>query len=507
MGHFSLDRARLMIACGALVAVIAALAVVTFPPGFLDGAAAFWRYAKNDAAEHIIGGRYFIADDWRWPLLIVPGLGLPPGTNVGLTDSIPLVALVAKLARGWYGYLRPYLPIWVFFCYLLQGPACALGLYILGVRNLAALILGGLLAVFTPVLFYRFGHAALCAHFLLLLGLALHLHLEREKACRLIVLRYLPLLLVALLVHIYLFAMLVAMMLASLLQGLWTDRLTIPAALTQLASMALAIGLVMWACGYFSVGAIPMKPYGESALDLAAPLFPAPSGVFGTTSLPLNRPGEDFAWLGAGMLLLIVAALAGSWRQVGGIARDHLPSIAICGLLIVFAVTYVVRIGPVLVLGIEPERVRQAVLDAGGQGGTLRILLRSLQPADWLRVGLYGLLLAGLAALVVLRAWQLRRFRFLRFVGLMLLASLVLLAVRPATVALVISSFQASARFAWVVIYLTSLLAIAGVWKRICAPDRLDAADRGIVFASLRHRATMEQPAPRCHVAASATGR
>lgn len=462
--YWQRDRARLLLACLVLVIAVAALAAIVFPLGFLDGADGFWRYPKTDAAEHIIGGRYFIADAWRWPLLLVPDLGAPPGTNIGLTDSIPLAALAAKLARHWYGYLRPYLPLWILLCYLLQGPACAIGLYVLGVRSLAPLILGGLLAVFSPVLLFRFGHAALCAHFLLLLGLALHLRLARAATHRVAILWYLPLLLVALLVHIYLFAMVVAIMLASLLQGLWTDRLTIPAALMQLATMALAIGLLMWACGYFAIGPIPMKPYGEAALDLAAPFFPAPSGIFGNAALPPDRPGEDFAWLGAGMLLLLAAAFARSWRRIGGIAREHTPSIVICGLLIVFAVTYVVRIGPLPVLGIEPERVRQAILDAPPNTGTFRALLRMLGPADYLRIALYGLLLAGLGALVVIRAWQWRKFRFLRFVGLVLLAGLLALVARPAAVALLISSFQGSARFAWVVIYLAALLAIATVW-------------------------------------------
>jgi hypothetical protein len=459
------DRARLAFACVTLLVMVAALAIVTFPLGFLDGGDAFWRYPKGDYAQHIIGGRYFIADAWRWPLLIVPDLGLPPGTNIGLTDSIPIAALVAKLVRDWYGYLRPYLPIWIFLCYLLQGPACAIGLYELGVRNVAALILGGLIAVFTPVLLFRFGHAALCAQFLLLLGLAVHLHLARESSRRVVILYHLPLLVVALMVHIYLFAMVFAIMLASLLQGLWTERLTIPAALTQLATMALVIGAVMWACGYLALGPIPMKPYGQWPLDLAAPFFPAPSGIFGIATLPNDRNGEDFAWLGGGIFLLLIAALVRSWRQLGAMARTHLPSIIICGLLIVFAVTYVVRIGPVLILGIGPERVRQAVLDGAGHGGTVHMLLGLLDPVDYVRIGLYAVLLGALAVLVVLRAWQWRKVRFLRFIGLVMLVWVISLAVRPSATALIISSFQASARFAWPVIYLVSLLAIAGVWK------------------------------------------
>jgi hypothetical protein len=459
------DPIGLLIACIVLVSVVAILAVVSFPLGFLDGSAAFWRYPILDYAQHTIGGRYFLADAWRWPLLIVPDLGNPPGTNIGLTDSIPIAALGIKLLRAWYGYERPYLPIWIFLCYLLQGPACAIALYVLGVRRAAALVLGGLIAVFTPILLFRFAHAALCAQFLLLLALALHLHISRATSRRVNLVYYVPLLLVALLVHIYLFAMMLAIMLASLLQGLWAERLTIPAALAQLAIMALVIGAVMWSCGYFDLGPIPMKPYGQWALDLAAPFFPAPSVVFGNAELPRDRPGEDFAWLGAGMVVLLIAALIGSWRQLGSLARTHLPTLMICGLLIIFAVTYVVRIGPVLVLGMGPERVRQAVLFGAVHGGTLRTLIGSLDTMDCLRIGAYGALLFGLAALVVIRAWQWRKLRFLRFIGLVLLVVAFVLAMRPSAIPLILSNFQASARFVWPVIYLTNLLAIAGVWR------------------------------------------
>jgi ABC-type xylose transport system permease subunit len=121
-------------------------------------------------------------------------------------------------------------------------------------------------------------------------------------------------LVVALLVHVYLFAMMFAIMLASLLQGLWTERLTIPAALAQLATMAVLIGAVMWACGYLALGPIPMQPYGPWPLDLAAPFFPAPSGIFGNARLPADGNGEDFAWPGSGMVVLLIATLIRAWR-------------------------------------------------------------------------------------------------------------------------------------------------------------------------------------------------
>ena len=118
-------RAPLWIACAVLVAAVACLIFAVFPLDFVDGRAMFWRRATGDAAQHIIGGRYFIADAWRWPLLFVPALG-PNGINIGLTDSIPLAALIGKLGRAWWGFRRPYLPVWILACWLAQGPAGAL---------------------------------------------------------------------------------------------------------------------------------------------------------------------------------------------------------------------------------------------------------------------------------------------------------------------------------------------------------------------------------------------
>jgi hypothetical protein len=172
---------------------------------------------------------------------------------------------------------------------------------VLGVRNVPALIVGGLIAVFTPVLRFCFGHTALCAPFLLLLGLAVHVQLAREASRRVVILYHLPLQVVALLVHVYPFAMVFAVMLASLLQGLWTARLTIPTALAQLATMAVAIGAIMWACGYLALGPVPMKPYGQWPLDLAAPFSPR-RAVFSAApdSLPTATvkisPGLVWGW-------------------------------------------------------------------------------------------------------------------------------------------------------------------------------------------------------------------
>ena len=132
-------RGTVLLASAIVIFLVAGLAFAAFPVSFLIGTDSFWSRPAGDTAEHIIGGRYFIADAWRFPLLFVPRLGVPAGTNIGLTDSIPLAALAAKLGRVLWGWQRPYLPVWILFCWIAQGVAGVVSLYVLQVRRVAPL--------------------------------------------------------------------------------------------------------------------------------------------------------------------------------------------------------------------------------------------------------------------------------------------------------------------------------------------------------------------------------
>jgi hypothetical protein len=78
------------------------LALFVFPLAFLFPVSpAPGPFPDGALAQHAIGQRYFIADAWRRPLLMVPSLGAPHGVNIGLTDSIPLIALILKAFSSW----------------------------------------------------------------------------------------------------------------------------------------------------------------------------------------------------------------------------------------------------------------------------------------------------------------------------------------------------------------------------------------------------------------------
>src|SRR5262245_27927536 len=56
---------------GGLVGTIVALA--TLPADFVRGAGAIWPRPVYDLNAYVVGWRYFIGDQWRFPLFKVPG--------------------------------------------------------------------------------------------------------------------------------------------------------------------------------------------------------------------------------------------------------------------------------------------------------------------------------------------------------------------------------------------------------------------------------------------------
>ena len=457
------------IACVVLVAVVACLVFAVFPLEFLDGRAMFWRRATGDAAQHIIGGRYFIADAWRWPLLFVPGLG-SHGTNIGLTDSIPLAALIAKLSRAWWGFRRPYLPVWILACWLAQGPAGALVLWQGGVRRIEQLVLGGLLLVFTPVLLAQFEHAALCGQFLILLALAIHLASVRAAPRRWAWAFYPPLLVAALLVHIYLLAMVTGIALATLLHGLWTERMTVPGALGRLGCMVLPVAGAMGALGYFAVEPMPLRPYGRWAFNLAAPFVPGSSLLTGIVGPAPWFGGESYAWVGAGVAGLVVLAAIVCRRNLRDLAARHGASLVMAIAVVVYAASFAVRLGPWTVLGFPFDLVQAAAIAwVRGEAGAVHRLLAELTPWAWARILLYVLVLAALAAWLAVHLWRRRRWRAAWFLGLGVGAIGLAAVLRPLAVAVLVTNFQASERFVWIDLYLLVVLAIAGLCRALPA--------------------------------------
>jgi hypothetical protein len=83
-----------------------------FDLAFLIGQDAFWQFpagtiggdlSQSDMAQVLVGYLYYVQNPWHLPLFYVSALGTPAGTNVILTDFVPIVGLVDKLVHSLTG--------------------------------------------------------------------------------------------------------------------------------------------------------------------------------------------------------------------------------------------------------------------------------------------------------------------------------------------------------------------------------------------------------------------
>lgn len=331
-----------------------------FPVAFVSGIGPYWDHLQLwdlDRAQALIGYRYFARDTWRLPLFWVPTLSYPEGANITFTDSIPLVALLFKVVFKLTGLDVNYLGLWMTLCYVLQGVAAALLLDALGVRARLANLCGVVVALCAPILLSRFGHGALCAHFLIIFSLSSYFALVEgaRRPWRWVVLIAAPV--ATLLVTTYIAVMLAAITSATALEALRRRVVSPAVALAVLTSMIGAGAGVMSASGM--IGARAPSPvgwgYGHFSMNVLSPFF----GGEGSYTQRLLGPVivdatggqyEGFNYLGAGILVLGVVWLVSGPGRLLRVVRSHPVLTATLALLSFYALSNEVFVGGTRVL-------------------------------------------------------------------------------------------------------------------------------------------------------------
>lgn len=311
----------------------------------------------GDWVPHHFGWAYFRAEPWQWPPGTVRGYYAPLGTSVGLTDSIPIAAYLLKPLSAWLPQSFQYLGLWLLLCYVLQG---ALAARLLSRWNPSVVVqaLGAAVFVLLPTLLARVGHAALCAHWLILWAMLLATRASAfPRAHPFPKAQWAAIGLVAGMTQPYLAAMVLPVLLVATL-----TRGGVPG-VARGAAMASAVAATLagfWLSGLFvlqGAESLASGGLGYYSMNLLAPISP-----FGWSAVlpewPIASDGqayEGFQYLGLGNLLLIAGAglLARRTRRDGRATRDEpiaarlwTPAmVAMCLLMAAFAVSPTITAG------------------------------------------------------------------------------------------------------------------------------------------------------------------
>lgn len=281
---------------------------------------------NGDLNTHYLGWAFFRNAEWTLPLGNVPDYFYPVGTNVGYTDSIPLLAVAFKLFDPWLPTDFQYLGWWLFVCLWLQ---MVLGWRLLGSLNLTSLWLripATLLIGISPIWIHRTMHPALDAHFFILAAIYLYNRQTRGEVRQVYGWQLLITLLIAW-IHPYLATMVLGVVMAGWIREIiigtnWRQRLSS-------LGMSLAFPIITliswWLIGYFELSQeqTVSSGLGEYSANLNALVNPGETpGLL--PSLPWGHMQyEGYAYLGLGGIIL--AVLTAIIRFIPGWKPASLP--------------------------------------------------------------------------------------------------------------------------------------------------------------------------------------
>lgn len=287
-----------------LIVTAVALFAAWMHPGVLDPRNVGWLLDGHDRGQSAIGLAAYLAGG-GWPSLHNPLLSAPEGTSLLLTDSIPLLGLLLGPFAGALSGMQ-FIGAWVFACVLLQV-VFAWALVRPHAPDLPSAWFGAVLLAAMPMLFNRFGHASLCAQWLILC--ALWIYVDPRRAER--PLWWVAVLGTAALVHSYLL-----LMVASIWAGWLLQQAAAPGRLRTFAEAAATIGfvaLLLAAQGVFGGGFQSTGTYGAFPMALDAwwnPANPSYSALLPSSPEDHGRGFEGLNYLGAGVLLAVLVAAA-----------------------------------------------------------------------------------------------------------------------------------------------------------------------------------------------------
>lgn len=292
--------------CGFLGAICF---LIVFGPEVLNPVNDGWLLGEGaDLTQHYIGWLAYRQSPWDFPLGCTDNLAYPFQTSVIFTDSIPLFAVIFKLFSPILPETFQYFGLYGLFCYVLQA---VLGAVILKkfIKDKPALVLGSLFFVLAPVLLARmFYHTALSGHFLLLLTMLGVVYYEEvfcrtENAMKLSVLTAF----LAASIHIYLLAMCAVVWLVYCALDLLKTK-KIYRSIVTMGFFLLTAAFAVWILGgferVFKAGRGGLGSYGLNLNGFVN--SQGNSALIKGMSLPDIDGTEGFAYLGAGILLLLI---------------------------------------------------------------------------------------------------------------------------------------------------------------------------------------------------------
>lgn len=302
----------------------------------------------HDWGQHYLGWAYFREESWTYPIGDIQNYNNPAGTNIGLTDSIPILAIFFKFFKFFLPEDFQYFGIWLLLCFFLNGLFSFKILKLYFKESKVILFLSTIFLIVNPILIYRGMHPALCGHWLILASIYNYLlksdNINKSKKINK---NQIIILLLSAGINPYLFLMVVGFNFIIPFKHFYYDKtIGLRKALLFPIVSIISVLLIWFVIGMITFnndkGLEVVDSYGLYGFNLNN--FYNPSGY--SKFLPQldwtnHHQYEGFAYLGIGMIILLITTLVFviTNRELKLIKNKFIPLILLVIISLLFAIT------------------------------------------------------------------------------------------------------------------------------------------------------------------------
>src|SRR5579871_5304349 len=246
---------------------------------------------KTDWNTHYLGWFFYRNEPWHFPLGRVTNYFYPLGTNVGFTDSIPLLAIFFKIFSPVLPADFQYFGLWLLVCQLLVAFFAIRLCERFGTKPFVTFLVVIFISQ-NPVLHYREMHPSLCTHWLLLASFGLYFRDPAGAGTHHILRSQLLLVVLASLISPYMLAMEFGFTIAIMWKLFFHDKtVKLKSSLVYLSASVAIVLLIWYLVGLIGPGKEQLavtSGYGQLSMNLNALFDPR---IWSSLLPPLRQTG------------------------------------------------------------------------------------------------------------------------------------------------------------------------------------------------------------------------
>lgn len=337
---------------------------VFYSPNILNPFFVGWLYERSDAAAQQLGFSYFVSSEWSFPLGLNPRFGMENSLSIFYTDSIPLLAFIAKLAIGGGSEYQLYGIAMLFNC--IAAFIIAAKIFGFYTKSISQKSFAAFLVCLIPIGAYRLmpelGHIALSLQSVVFLNILVFGYKYRLSAVSSSLL-----VLLSVSIHPYFGLMSISLALGGLVDNFIIREKNYIAFLKGIVFSSFMFMAYLYCVGFFAHKIKSGEPWGYGFFSASLVDFIDPTGYdledkeylgmsfsnfWGGLDIDHDVSWEGFAYLGSGVLVLIgLGLILWAWRLAAKPKSCAKSLTRNAGFACVVAVLYIISLSHEVRLG------------------------------------------------------------------------------------------------------------------------------------------------------------